>query len=219
MTLTALERAGLERRFNFAVILNMSTWRRFMRTITGILFSLLVLLMTCATSWSYSVGAIELTNVVPPDPSTGVGGDQISIFNYTGNTGGDLLDPLIFSNVLLKINGTQTALNDIAVGGFDVFPADGLTYIPTTSIFSLFFSANIGTAPLTVNLVGGGTDLISQLVTYSYNGNGLALDPSNDPMIIDAPPVSGTSPVPEPGTLLLLGAGLGALLIGKRRRA
>lgn len=190
-----------------------------MKTITGILFSLLVLLTTCATSWSYTVGAIELTNTLPSDPlNGGPGGDQLLIFNYTGGTGGDLLDPLVFSNVILKINGTQTALNDIAVGGFGTYPADGLTYIPTTSITSLFFSANLGTAPLTVNLAIGGTDLISPFVTYSYNG--LALDSSNDPVfILEASPISGTSTVPEPGTLLLLGAGLGGLLIAKRRRA
>jgi hypothetical protein len=83
------------------------------------------------------------------------------------------------------------------------FSLDGVTYSPVRT-------ENLGTAEEEVVVSLGGTDLSQAFVMLSFDG----LD---DPSRIDNLAIKADV-IPEPGTALLLGAGLGGLTLFRRRR-
>lgn len=202
-------------------------------TVTGTFFAALPAL---------TPGGTDAGGVVQIDPSTGAV-IKVYDFNALGLSGpcsptGAAQGPNGSVLVVCSTAGTATiALNPAGNGQITVIPgisgADQLAFDPTRDV--AFTSSRFQPGGPVVGIIDAGTNTLVQTVPNTYNNHSVAVDPVSGEVFVafDATSKTGTdpfcsagcigvyalaTPVPEPGTLTLLAAGVGGLAVARRRR-
>jgi hypothetical protein len=165
--------------------------------------SIVLIVILGTLSLTRAHGAVVVTSIAP------VGADTGYIYSFAGLSGnGDVFIPIIDPSGLVALPNDAALITDRAFILAE-WPGPG-NIIPGGKANAIF---NDPAALLVVPEDGSNT------LSFSFLASGL---PVRGPILADStlldPPLPGPSSIPEPATLLLLGAGLSATLLRVRAR-
>jgi hypothetical protein len=187
------------------------------RALLGIAL-LCFLLPVSALATSLQIGAVVLTQVVPPSPNGSPGVDELDVLNLSGGLA-DVTDTLVFGNASLTINDGTTALLDEGPGAILMATSTTCSVCDISTGYLQFSSSEPltmlhFTTLLNTSTVNGGTQINPNVsLDLSFSGGRM---PYDEAFAIYANTVS--TGVPEPGTAALILSALTGSIFFRRRR-